>query len=100
LTITNGNACCAYPDDIGGGVYNDHATLTLNNCVISGNIADTSGGGVGNDGSNGSASAVINDTILVNNIAFTGSGGGILNDGGPARPCWKLMQAHSARPWF
>ncbi len=31
LTITNGNAN-TQPVPDGGGIYNDHATLTLNNC--------------------------------------------------------------------
>src|SRR3954453_15900789 len=34
LTITNGDAT-----DSGGGIYNDHAVLTLNNCVVAGNSA-------------------------------------------------------------
>ena len=34
LTITNGHA-----SDIGGGIYNDHAVLILNDCTISGNSA-------------------------------------------------------------
>src|SRR6059058_6082412 len=37
LTIRNGNESANFPDDYGGGIYNDHATLTLDNCVISGN---------------------------------------------------------------
>src|SRR5439155_18784472 len=41
LTITNGNANGqSYPDDSGGGVYNDHATATLANCTISGIFND------------------------------------------------------------
>ena len=38
LTITNGSA----PSDFGGGIYNDHANLTVTSCTISGNSA-TSG---------------------------------------------------------
>ena len=34
LTITNGHA-----SDSGGGIYNDHAVLILNDCIISGNSA-------------------------------------------------------------
>ena len=33
LTITNGHA-----SDSGGGIYNDHAVLTLNDCTISDNL--------------------------------------------------------------
>ena len=106
LTITNGNANGqSYPDDSGGGVYNDHANATLSNCTITGNSAFTFGGGIFNDhatltvnscelsanfsdntggglysdGSNGSASAVINETIMVKNSAY--GGGAIYNNG-------------------
>ena len=34
LTITNGHASGIFPNDSGGGIYNDHSTLTLKNCVI------------------------------------------------------------------
>ena len=37
LTILNGSAPA--PDYFGGGIYNDHATLTVSNCTISGNSA-------------------------------------------------------------
>ena len=46
LTLTNGHA------NIGGGIYNDHATLTINNSSVSGNSAaspDGDGGGIYND---------------------------------------------------
>src|SRR5438067_6457140 len=36
LTVTNGNANNQTVLD-GGGIYNDHATLTLNNCTINNN---------------------------------------------------------------
>jgi hypothetical protein len=105
LTITKGNAFGSFPDDSGAGIYNDHATATLNNCTISrnsaytfgggifndhatltvngctlkGNFADNTGGGLYSDGSNGSASASVVDTILAKNSAF--SGGAIYNNG-------------------
>ena len=34
LTITNGHTA-----ESGGGIHNDHAALTLNNCTITGNSA-------------------------------------------------------------
>ncbi len=79
LTITNGNACCIFPDDVGGGVYNDHATLTLSTCIVSANASDNRGGGIFSDGSFGSASVVINDSTFIKNSAF--SGGAIFSDG-------------------
>ena len=38
LTITNGNAQ-GEPPTIGGGIYNDHATLALDSCTVSSNYA-------------------------------------------------------------
>ena len=43
LTITNGSAPPPY--NRGGGIYNDHAALTLSSCTISGNSADVGVGG-------------------------------------------------------
>lgn len=79
LTIFNGSA--PGPNYIGGGIYNDHATLTLNNCAISGNLADRgSGGGIFNDASDGSATLTITNCTISGNSAWPG--GGIFNDQG------------------
>ena len=45
LTIRSGNA----QFDFGGGILNDHATLTLTNCAVDANEA-FGGGGIYNDG--------------------------------------------------
>ena len=69
LTITNGSA------ESGGGIHNDHATLTLNNCTISGNTATSNrGGGIYNDAVEGVALLAIDNSSVSNN-----SGGGIYN---------------------
>jgi N-acetylneuraminic acid mutarotase len=71
LTITNGHA-----SDSGGGIYNDHAVLILNDCTISDNSASGNlGGGIHNDGKNiGHATVQINNSLITNNT------GGIYND--------------------
>src|SRR5437773_925679 len=51
LTITNGDA----ENEVGqggGGILNDHSTLTVSNCTLSGNLAGAAryGGGIFNDG--------------------------------------------------
>jgi hypothetical protein len=80
LTITNGSAFSA------GGIYNDHATLTVTNSTLSGNLAPGFrflggfGGGIYNDGSSGSAALTVNNSTLSGNSATT-LGGGIFNDG-------------------
>ena len=40
LTVTNGNASGI---QCGGGIYNDHSTVTVNNSTISGNVANQGG---------------------------------------------------------
>jgi hypothetical protein len=66
LTIANGS---------GGGIHNDHAALTLNNCTITGN-SSSFGGGIHNDGVNiGHATLQINNSSITDN-----SGHGIYND--------------------
>lgn len=71
LTITN-----VYTTGSGGGIHNDHAALTLNNCTITGN----QGGGIYNDaeyqgGGGIYATLEINDSSVTDN-----SGGGIYNN--------------------
>jgi hypothetical protein len=63
----------------GGGVFNDHATVTLANCILNDNFADNTGGALYSDGSKGSANAVINGSTLTANFAF--GGGAIYNNG-------------------
>jgi hypothetical protein len=78
LTISNGNVVDAIPNSTGGGIFNDHSTLTLRSCTVAGNAA-SAGGGIANDGNGSSA------TLIVINSTFGGntghSGGGILNRG-------------------
>jgi hypothetical protein len=67
LTIING-----YTTGSGGGIHNDHATLTLSNCTITGN----QGGGIYNDAENsGGALLEINNSSVTEN-----SQEGVYND--------------------
>ena len=70
--------------DFGGGILNDHATLTLTNCAVDTNEA-FGGGGIYNDGAGGSATLTIVDSTVTGNRATGGNvgfgGGGIYNDG-------------------
>jgi hypothetical protein len=80
LTITNGNAQDDGPNT-GGGIYNDHATLAVDNCMVSGNYAGYGGGGVHN--SSGTLT-VTNSTFSGNSANYlfgVGSGGGIFTEG-------------------
>lgn len=78
LTVTNGKAL----GDVGGGIYNDHSTLTVSNCTLSGNSARF-GGAVYNDGIGsgvGSATLWLRDSTISSNSAGI-AGAGIFNNG-------------------
>jgi len=77
LTIANGRMT----NDFGGGIYNDHSTLTLSNCAVSGNAATFGGGGIYSDGHAGSSILESSNSTFSGNSASGGSGGGIFNDG-------------------
>jgi len=81
LAITNGAVSGAFPGFVGAGIWNDHSTLTLSNCVISGNYGGGgSGGGIYNDASFGSATlSIIASTLSGNSVS--NSGGAIQNFG-------------------
>lgn len=73
LLISNGN------DYNAGGIYNDGATLTVNNCVFTANSGGGyGGGGIMNDGSNANANLTVNNCLFDGNSADF-LGGGILN---------------------
>jgi hypothetical protein len=78
FTVTNGSAPHL---NGGGGIYNDHATLTVNNCTISGNSA-FNGGGIDNDSTGGFGSVIVNDSTFIGNSATFGGGMDNDTDGG------------------
>ena len=80
LSIINGSASDLY----GGGIYNDHSTLSVINCTLSGNSANAptgGGGGIFNDAFGGSATLYVINCTLSGNSASYGYGGGIGNEG-------------------
>jgi hypothetical protein len=82
LAIRNGVASGGdYPDDSGAGIYNDHATLTLNDCAITGNVASGYGGGIFNDSDNGDIKNSRPAFLTINNSMFTGNSAGSIGGG-------------------
>src|SRR5262249_7773423 len=81
LTISNGRLI----NVSGAGIFNDQSTVTITNCVISGNATDSApniqcgGGGIYNNG----ALSLINSTVTGDSVTntFAYGGGGILNNG-------------------
>jgi predicted outer membrane repeat protein len=75
FTISGGNANGSNPNDKGGGIYNPTDTLTVSNCIFSGNSAGY-GGGINNT----------TGTLTVMNSSFTSNsavyGSGIYNNSG------------------
>src|SRR5207237_366852 len=107
LAIVNGDASFQFPGNSGGGIFNDHSTLTVSNCTFSGNSsisrgastgtttrtgADSTAGGNAADrasgngggsytvGRSGSATLTVTASTISGNSA--GGGGGIYNNGG------------------
>jgi len=74
ITLTNG-----YSDENGGAVYNYGATLSLDNCVISGNEAYNWGGGVYSE----HGETTLTNCIVTNNAAEV-CGGGVFSSYGQA----------------
>jgi hypothetical protein len=81
LTISYGNLI----NESGAGIFIDQSTVTISNCVISGNATDSppsiqaGGGGICNNG----VLSLINSTVTANSVtgSFAYGGGGILNNG-------------------
>ncbi len=98
LTIRNGqSAGGSQVDHWGGGIHADHATLTLNNSVVTGNHSGGGGGCCGEGGGGiyvGHGALTLNHTLVTSNTTGTpsdnsiggsqggpgGDGGGIYND--------------------
>jgi hypothetical protein len=85
LTITNGAVSGSFPNGYGGGIWNNHSTLTLSNCTVAKNFGSTgSGGGIYNDATFfGSATLSIIACTISENTTFGVGGGGIYNYGAP-----------------
>jgi predicted outer membrane repeat protein len=80
LTITNGAVSGTFPGRVGGGIWNDHGTLTLSNCAIMSNHGSNGpGGAIYNDGG---SPATVSDTANLWIIASTVSGNSASNHGG------------------
>jgi hypothetical protein len=61
----------------GCGIQNDQATLTINNCAVTGNNGSTLGAGISNDGT-----LTINDSSITDNVLqYQGTGAGIASSG-------------------
>lgn len=98
LTIANGRVTGSLAQDSGGGIYNNRSTLTVSNCVLSGNSAiaigdesDVYGGAIFNNGgfhgNEDAALTLVRSTLSGNSVVFDPTtvsdawGGGIGNVG-------------------
>jgi hypothetical protein len=79
LTISNGFEL------VGGGILIDQATLTLNHCTLTNNLAVKEGGGISNDGGINGNLTILNSYISGNGAYSSGPnsrGGGIYSHSG------------------
>jgi len=84
LTMTNSSIISNSAGDDGGGLSNQDATATLDNTIISGNIAgngmESVGGGISNAAQGGAASLILqNHSQVISNTLSGVGGGGISN---------------------
>ncbi len=70
FTIRGGNADDSYPDDRGGGMYNESGSPILINCAFIKNSASDSGGGMYSDSGN----PVLSNCTFSRNSAANGAG--------------------------
>lgn len=99
LTITGGHTTAAGPPGAGGGIFGFNDTLTLNNCIVTGNTVENSaGGGIasGTPGSTQAGTLTLNSTQVTNNSAVDG-GGGILNHNGTATLNSSVVSGNTAQ---
>jgi hypothetical protein len=85
--MTNGHpagSSVSFPANSGGAILNNHATLTVSNCIVIGNLGYY-GGGIYNYSEGGRASLKVVSSVLSRNSA-SNRGGGIMNDGNPSIP--------------
>jgi predicted outer membrane repeat protein len=81
LTIADGTGITVNGQRVGGGLFNDHATVTLSNVDITGNVL--AAGGAGGGVYNATGSAILNSsTVTGNSVASNGEGGGIATASG------------------
>jgi hypothetical protein len=86
-TVMIGGLAISRGADSGGGVLNDQATLTLDDCTVSNNggvaFSGMSGGGIFNSGTLTITNSTITGNYLEvgNQFTGTGNGAGIYNDG-------------------
>ena len=75
FVITGGHADGTGDDGSGGGMSNINVSVTVRNCIFTGNYSRLSGAGILNNGTG----AVIENCTFANNTAATGYGGAIYN---------------------
>jgi predicted outer membrane repeat protein len=83
MTIANGRTTTTFSsplENLGGGVVNDHGTLTVTNCIFTQNQAGFGGGAISNSADGGSTSMSITDSTFRENSAGA-QGGGIYHFG-------------------
>jgi len=75
IAIRNG-----YMPDGGGGIFIDHGTLSLSECIVAGNssIDVSGGGGILND----FGTVQLNECFVTDNSSGSANGGGLRNNGG------------------
>jgi hypothetical protein len=83
LTIADGTGIRVNGRNVGGGLFNDHATVTLSHVVVTGNMVDA--GGQGGGIANATGTVILSSSTVSNNAVASGGlggGGGIATSSG------------------
>lgn len=98
FTVTGGVGTPFGPDRLGGGMYNQHTSPTVRNCVFRDNVADAGGGMM-----NFTASPTVENCSFIDNMAefgaITAGGGGMMNNGGSAQVIGCIFRGNEAANW-
>lgn len=60
--------------EYGGAIYNDRGTLTLTDCALTANVGDEGGGAIYNNATRGNATLSVNNCSITGNSGFYGGG--------------------------
>jgi hypothetical protein len=96
LTIADGTGVTVNGQRVGGGLFNDHATVTLDHVVVTDNAVATGGSGGGIY--NATGTMMLNaSTVSGNSVAGNGFGGGIDNQTGTLTVNASTVSGNSVR---
>ena len=78
--VVTGNQTSLVAYTFGGGIYNWGGRMTIERCTVAGNLSKFGGGVASTRAEQGTAALIIRSSTISDNTAEGGSGGGVYND--------------------